>query len=173
MPTALYTRWELASESGKFKPRRVKTSSYENMVMSYCQRVKSQCNVEFFHTIGTKKNWMHTVLMAFCGHCNTVFTAMGCYRLYCPRHEACASPTEQENWRDIRNGELDALRKQYIQEKSYEVIEMYECDLWKIYKTDNFVIQHLRESCPYKMPLTEERLLQKKQIWKSIWLCSM
>ena len=35
---------------------------------------------------------------------------------------------------------------------------MYECGWWNIYKIDALVRQHLRESCPYKMPLREERL---------------
>ena len=48
MPTGLYARWELDSETGKFKPRQNKTKSFENMVMSYFQRVKRQCKVENF-----------------------------------------------------------------------------------------------------------------------------
>ena len=34
MPTGLHTRWELGSESGKFKPRQNRTKSFENMVKS-------------------------------------------------------------------------------------------------------------------------------------------
>ena len=37
---------------------------------------------------------------------------------------------------------------------------MYECDCWKIYKTDIIVTQHLRESFPFKVPLREEKLLE-------------
>ena len=37
---------------------------------------------------------------------------------------------------------------------------MYECDWWKIYKTDDIVKQHLRESFPHKMPLREEKFLE-------------
>ena len=33
MPTGLYTRWELDSESGKNKPRQNMTRSFENMFM--------------------------------------------------------------------------------------------------------------------------------------------
>ena len=51
---------------------------------------------------------------------------------------------------------LDELRKQYIQEKGYDVTEMYECDWWKKYETDNIVKQHLHQSLPYRMPLGEK-----------------
>ena len=37
MATGQYTRWELDSESGNFKPRQNKTKSFQNRVMSYFQ----------------------------------------------------------------------------------------------------------------------------------------
>ena len=40
VPTGLYTRWELDSESGKFKPSWNKTRSFGNMFMPCFQRVK-------------------------------------------------------------------------------------------------------------------------------------
>ena len=58
MPTGLYTRCELGSESGKDKTRQNKTNSLENTVMSCFQRVKPQSKVESFCTTGMqKKNW--------------------------------------------------------------------------------------------------------------------
>ena len=33
---------------------------------------------------------------------------------------------------------------------------MYECDWWKLYKTDNFVEQHLRDVPNFEMPLRGE-----------------
>ena len=35
---------------------------------------------------------------------------------------------------------------------------MYQCDWWKIYKTDDIVKQRMRKSFPYNLPLKEERL---------------
>ena len=84
IPTDLYTKWELDSESGKFKPRRNKTRSFGNMVMSYFQRVRPQCEAESFFTTGTQKQNNAYSVDGFCGHCNTVFEAMGCYYHYCP-----------------------------------------------------------------------------------------
>ena len=65
IPTGLCTRWEPISESGKFKPRQNKTTSSENMVMSYFHRVRPQCKAGSFYTTGTEKKMMYTVLMAF------------------------------------------------------------------------------------------------------------
>ena len=84
---------------------------------------------------------------------------MGCYYHYCLCQEARPSVTEKENQRGFENGDVDKLRKQYIQEKGCNVIEMYECDWWTMYKTDKNAKQHLRESFPYNMPLREEKLL--------------
>ena len=56
--------------------------------------------------------------------------------------------SQEDIQRGIKKKELDELRKEYIQEKGYHVIEMHECGWWKKYKTDNIVRQHLRESFP-------------------------
>ena len=65
------------------------------MVMSYFHRVRPQCKVESFDTTGTQnKNDAYNV-DSFCGHCNTVFEAMGCYYHYCPCQEARPSLTEK------------------------------------------------------------------------------
>ena len=42
MPTGLYTRWDLDSESSSFIPRQNKTRSFENMVMSYFQGTRPE-----------------------------------------------------------------------------------------------------------------------------------
>ena len=46
--TGVYTRWELDSESGDYKPRQNKTRSFENIVVSDFKRVRPQCKVESF-----------------------------------------------------------------------------------------------------------------------------
>ena len=79
MPTGLYTRWDLDSESDKFKPRQNKTRSFENMVMSYFQPVRLHCKMECFYRIGTQTKIDAYSVDGFCGQCNTVFEAMGCF----------------------------------------------------------------------------------------------
>ena len=68
--------------------------------------------------------------------------------------------TEEEVRRGIGKLELDALRKHYKQEKGYNVIELYECGRWKLYKIYIIIEQHLREFFLQKMPLREGRLLE-------------
>ena len=160
LPTGLCTRWELDSECGKFEPRQNKTRSFENMVMSYFQRVRAQCKVGSFYMTGTLKEIDAYAVDGFCGNCNTVFEAMGCYYHFCPCQESRPSLTEGEIQRGIKKRELDELRKQYVQEKGYNVMEMCECDRWKLLKSENIVKKDLRESFPYKMRLREERFLE-------------
>ena len=55
MPTGLYTQWDRDPESGRFKPRKNKTRSFENMVMSYYQRIRPECKIVSFYTTGLQK----------------------------------------------------------------------------------------------------------------------
>ena len=56
---------------------------------------------------------------------------------------------------------IDEMRKQYIEEKCYTVVKMWEYEGWNLYKTDVSVKEHLRESLPYKHPLRQDQLLDK------------
>ena len=53
------------------------------------------------------------------------------------------------------------MRKQYAKEKGYNVVEMWECERWNLYKTTTCVEELFRESFPYKRALREERLLEQ------------
>ena len=161
MPTGLYTRYEYDSELQRFKPRQNKTRSFENMVMSYFQRIRPECKIESNITTGTQKKIDCFSADGFCSHCNTVFEAMGCYYHYCPCQETRPSLSEKEVERGCKRREMDEMRRAYISNKGYNVIEMWECEWWKLYKSNSLVKQHLRESFPYKLPLTEEGLLQR------------
>ena len=78
MPAGQYKRWELGSEIGNFEARQNKTRSFDNMIVSYFQRVRPQCKVEKFYTTGTQKNSDAFSEDGLCEHCNTVFEAMEC-----------------------------------------------------------------------------------------------
>ena len=47
------------------------------------------------------------------------------------------------------------MRRAYISNKGYKVVEKWEYEWWKLYKSNSLVKQHLRESFPNKLPLTE------------------
>ena len=86
---------------------------------------------------------------------------MGCFYHFCPCQELRSSLTEEDIKRDSRRGELDELRRSYIQEKSFTVIEMWECEWWRLYKLTSKIELHIRENFPYRRSLTEQQLLER------------
>ena len=86
---------------------------------------------------------------------------MGCFCQYCSCQEARPSLTEEDVEHGNKKRDMDQMRKQYIKEKRYDVVEMWECEWWNLYKTTTCVKEHLRESFPYKPPLREETLLEQ------------
>ena len=160
MPSSLYTLWDLDSETSRFTPRQNKTCSFENMVMSYFQRTRPDCKIESFYTICRQKRINCFSVDGFCSHCNTVFEAMGCFYHFCHCQELHPSLTEEDIKRGRRKRELDELRRGYIQEKGFTVIEMWDCEWWRHYKTTINVKLDIRENFPYRRSLTEQQLLE-------------
>ena len=132
IPTSLYTRWGLDSETSRLTPRQNKTRSSDNLVMSYFQRRRPECEIESFFTTCRQKKIDYFSVDLFCSHCNTVFEAMGCFYDFCPCQELRSSLTEEDIQRGSKKKELVALRRHYIQEKGYKVIEMWECEWWRL-----------------------------------------
>ena len=161
MPTGLYTRWDFDSETNRFTPRQNKTRSFENMVMSYFQRTRPECEIESLFTTGRQKKIDCFSVDRVCSHCNTVFEAMGCFYHLSLCQELRPSLAEEDIQLGSRKRELDALRRHYIQEKVFKVIEMWECEWWRLYKTTNTVKQHIREHFPYRRSLAAEQLLEE------------
>ena len=161
MLTGLYTRWDLDSETSRFTPRQNKTRSFENIVMSYFQRTRPECEIESFFTTGRQKKIDCFSVDGFCSHCNNVFEAMGCFYHFCLCQELRPSFTEKDIQSGSKKRELDALRRHYIQEKCFKVFEMWECEWWRLYKTTNTVKLHIREHFPYRRSLAAEQLLEE------------
>ena len=159
MPTGLYTHWDFDSET-RLTPRQNKTRSFENMVMSYFQRTRPECEIESFFTTGRQKNNDCFSVDGFCSHCNTVFEAMSCFNHFWSYQELRPSLTEENIQRGSKKRELDALRRHYIQEKGFKVNEMWKYEWWRLYKTTNTVKQHIREHFPYRRSLAAEQLLE-------------
>ena len=158
MPTGLYTRWDIDSENGRFTPRQNKTRSFENMVKFYFQRTRRESEIESSYTTGRQKKIDRFSVDGFCSLCNTVFEALGCFYHFCPCQELPSSLTEEDVKRGSRRRELDELRRSYIQDKSFTVIEKWECEWWRLYKTTTNVKLHIPEKFPYKRSLTEQQL---------------
>ena len=160
MPAGLYTRWEYVSETKRFTTRQNKSRSFENMVLLYFQQSRPDCKIESNVTTGRQKKIDCFSVDGICYHCNIVFEAIGCYFHYCPCQEARPSLSDNEIMRGIKKREQDQMRKEYIQQKGYKIIEMWECESWSLYKTDAPVKSYVRANFPYKQPLSEEQLLQ-------------
>ena len=54
-----------------------KSRSFENMVMSFFQRTRPECEIESFFTTGRRKKVHCFNVDGFCSQCNTVFETMG------------------------------------------------------------------------------------------------
>ena len=159
MPTGLYTQWEYDSETNRFTARQNKSRSFENMVLSYFQQSHPDCKIESNVTTGRQEKIACFSVDGICYHCNTVFEAMGCYYHYCPCQEARPSLTDTDIERGVKKRQQDEMRRDYIQQKGYQIVEMWECEWWSLYKTDASVKSHLRKNFPYRRPLSEEGLL--------------
>ena len=85
---------------------------------------------------------------------------MGCYYHYCPCQEARPSLTDTISERGVKKRHQDDMRRDYIQQNGYQIVEMWECEWWSLYKTDSSVKSHLRKNFPYRRPLSEEGLMQ-------------
>ena len=86
---------------------------------------------------------------------------MGCFYHYCSCQEARPSLTEEDIERGNKKREMNQMRRQYLKEKGYNVVELWKGEWWNLYKTTTCVKQHLTESFPYKRPLKEENLLEQ------------
>ena len=122
----------------------------------------SDCKIESFYTTGGQKKFSCFSFDRFCSHCNTVFESMVCYHLCCPCQDLGPFLTEEDFKRGSRKRELDEMIRGYIQEKSFTVIEMWECELWRLYKTTTIVKLQIRENFPNRRWFTEHQLLERR-----------
>ena len=86
---------------------------------------------------------------------------MGCFYHFYPSQELRPSLTEEDFQRGSKKREFNALRRHYIQEKGYKVIEMWKYGWWRLFKTTNTVKQYIREPFPYRRSLAAEELLEE------------
>ena len=124
-------------------------------------KLRPECKIESFFTSGKQKKIDCFNVDGYCDHYKTVFEAMGCYYHFCSCQEARPSLTEQDIERGNKKREMDDMRREYIKEKGYKVEEMWECDWWESFKTNDKIKNHVRTHFPYKRPLSSDSLLAK------------
>ena len=71
--------------------------------------------------------------------------------------------TEEDFQRGSKKRELDELKGNYIREKGFTVLEIKECEYWRLYKTSNNVKKHMRENFQYRRSLAADQLLEEKK----------
>ena len=135
LPTGLYTRWDLESETARFTPQQNNNRSYENMVTSFFQQLRPDYEIESFYTTSKHKKIDSSAFDEYCSHCNTVSEAMVCFYHFSPCQEVGPSLTEEFFHRGSKKRELHELKRSHMQKKGFTVIEMWECDWWRLYKT--------------------------------------
>ena len=94
MPTGIYTRWHLDTETSAFILRQNKSRSFENTFMSHFQRMIPDCKMKILFTTSKKIDFFS--FDGFCSHCNTVFEATGCLYHFCPCQEVHSTLTEED-----------------------------------------------------------------------------
>ena len=159
MPTGLYTRWEFDSETKSFIARQKKLAPLR-IWLSYFQQRQTDCTIEINVTTGRQKKIDCFSVEGIFYHCNTVFEAMGCFYHYCPCQGARSFLTDTDIKRGVKKRQQDEMRRDYIQQNGYQIVEMWECEWWRLYKTDASVKSHLRENFYYKRYLSQEKLWQ-------------
>ena len=160
MPTGILTRWDLDSETSRFTAWQNKTRSLENMVKSYFQRTRPECKIETFFTTDRRKIACFSV-DGLCSHWNTVFETMGCFYNFCYCQEVRPSLTEEDIQRGSKKRVLDALIRHHIQQKSFYVFEMWECEWWRLYKTSETGTQLIRERFLHRRSHAAEQILEE------------
>ena len=68
--------------------------------------------------------------------------------------------TEEDIERGSRRRDFDELRRGYVHEKGFTVIEMWECEWLRLYKTTTNVKLAIRENFPFRRSLTAQQLLE-------------
>ena len=76
----------------------------------------------------------------------------------------------RKDWTWNQKSELDETWKHYIEEKSYTVVETWECEQWKLYKTDVSVKKDLTENSTNKPTMRQDELLDKINSRTLCWL---
>ena len=97
----------------------------------------------------------------YCDHCKTVSEAMGCYYHFCSCQDARPSLTGHNIDRGNKKREMDDMGREYIKEKGYKVEELWECDWWESFKTNDKIKNHIKTHFPYKRRFSTDSLLAK------------
>ena len=113
MPTGLHTSWEFNADLQRFKPRSIKTRSFENMVLAFLLNSRPECNIQSFYTTGNQRKVDSFSVDGFCSHCNTIFEALSCFYHFCECQEGQLCLTDKnkhcERTKEERYGRITSI----------------------------------------------------------------
>ena len=143
-----------------FKPRWNRSRNLEIMVILYFRWIRLGCrNVRFCRTEIQKKIDCFNE-DEFCRRCNPLFDkGLILAILFLSSGTTCFNWRGQSTWNKKMG--LDEMLKRYFEKEGNTLVERWEYEWWKPYKTYVSVNEHLRESFPYKRPLRQGQLLDK------------
>ena len=131
------------------------------MVNSKFERTRPDCKIEKFYTKNRHKKIDRFSGDVFYSHCNAVSEAVGCFYHSCLCQELRPSLTEEDIKRRSKKRDVDESRQGYLQQKSFTVNQMWECEWWKLYKPTTNVKLHIGEHFPYRRLFAAEKLLEE------------
>ena len=117
MPTGSHKSWDFESETQRFTPCQNKSGSFENMVLSYFQRLRTDCIIESNFTTGRQKKTDCFTVDGFCNQCNTAFEAMVFIYHYCSCQEGRPSLSDADIKRGVKKREQNGMRRDYTRQK--------------------------------------------------------
>ena len=124
-------------------------------------KTPDQSNIESFYTTGTQQKIDCSSVDGFCGHCYTIFEALGCFYHFCECQEVQPCLTDEDIDRGQKKREMDELRRSYLREKNYSIIEMWECEWKQKLRENDDIKSFVWSSFPFKRPLSVKNLLHR------------
>ena len=151
MPIGLFKRGDYENVTQRFTSRQNKSSSSENMVLSFFQQLRSDCKKQCYVSTGRQNKIDFFSLDGVWNHCNTVLKLWdGIITLFfVTKHDLLRVM-------GVKKRKQGEMCRDYIQQKGFQIGDLWECEWWSLYKTDASVRNHLRENFPHKRSLGEE-----------------
>ena len=154
MSTRLYTRYEFDADLQSSKP--CKDTSWKKCPypthndqerISKMRATQQELKIDWlFHCRWSLWTLQHILWV------NVLF----CHFCFC-QEEQPAPPTEDDIQRRLKTRELFQLRKRFIKEKCYIVVQLIECERWMLCQTDVSKKEHPRDFFRYNCPLVQNQ----------------
>ena len=83
------------------------------------------------------------------------------FKSFCPFQGSRASLLEEEMQRGISKREHDVLRRDYLSNKSYNIVEIWVCSWWESVREEEVFRNHAKKIFTFKLAMNQESLSDK------------